>query len=61
VNCCVRSLAQGVKASHIIDNPIPHALLLEVFTDVGIGTMILSPQVKQSFAIFARKNRNIFT
>jgi acetylglutamate kinase len=55
----VRSLAQGVKASHIIDNPIPHALLLEVFTDVGIGIMILGSQVKQSFAIFARKNRNI--
>jgi acetylglutamate kinase len=57
----VRSLAEGVKASHIIDGLIPHALLLEVFTDVGIGTMILGSQVKQSFAIFARKNRNIFT
>ena len=61
MNCCVRSLAEGVKASHIIDGLIPHALLLEVFTDVGIGTMILGSQVKQSFAIFARKNRNIFT
>ena len=61
MNCCVRSLAQGVKASHIIDGLIPHALLLEVFTDVGIGIMILGSQVKQSFAIFARKNRNIFT
>ncbi|HEY9657458.1 MAG TPA: acetylglutamate kinase, partial [Allocoleopsis sp.] len=36
VNCCVRSLAQGVKAAHIIDGRIPHALLLEVFTDAGI-------------------------
>lgn len=44
VNCCVRSLAQGVKASHIIDGRIPHALLLEIFTDVGIGTMILGSQ-----------------
>ncbi|MBF2008851.1 MAG: acetylglutamate kinase [Chlorogloeopsis fritschii C42_A2020_084] len=40
VNCCVRSLAQGVRAAHIIDGRIPHALLLEIFTDGGIGTMI---------------------
>ncbi|MEA5618393.1 acetylglutamate kinase [Cronbergia sp. UHCC 0137] len=47
VTCCVRSLAQGVKAAHIIDGRIPHALLLEIFTDVGIGTMILgSPFMK---------------
>ncbi len=44
VNCCVRSLAQGVRAAHILDGRIPHALLLEIFTDVGIGTMILSSQ-----------------
>ncbi|MDB9380372.1 acetylglutamate kinase, partial [Nodularia sphaerocarpa CS-585A2] len=44
VNCCVRSLAQGVSAAHIIDGRIPHALLLEVFTDGGIGTMILGSQ-----------------
>jgi acetylglutamate kinase len=42
VNCCVRSLAQGVGAAHIIDGRIPHALLLEIFTDRGIGSMIVS-------------------
>jgi acetylglutamate kinase len=41
VSCCVRSLAQGVRASHIIDGRIPHALLLEIFTDDGIGSMIV--------------------
>lgn len=41
VSCCVRSLAQGVKAAHIIDGRIPHALLLEIFTDDGIGSMII--------------------
>ena len=41
VKCCVRSLAQGVKAAHIIDGRIPHALLLEIFTDDGIGSMIV--------------------
>jgi acetylglutamate kinase len=44
VNCCVRSLAQGVKAAHILDGRIPHALLLEIFTDVGIGSMIVASE-----------------
>lgn len=42
VNCCVRSLAQGVRAAHIVDGRVPHALLLETFTDSGIGTMIVA-------------------
>lgn len=42
VQCCVRSLAQGVRAAHIIDGRIPHALLLEIFTDAGIGSMIVA-------------------
>jgi acetylglutamate kinase len=44
VNCCVRSLAQGVRAAHIIDGRIPHALLLEIFTDTGIGSMIVGSE-----------------
>ncbi len=42
VTCCVRSLAQGVKAAHIIDGRIPHSLLLEILTDTGIGSMIVA-------------------
>ncbi|MGF1569759.1 MAG: acetylglutamate kinase [Nodosilinea sp.] len=42
VNCCVRSLAQGVGAAHIVDGRVPHALLLELFTDLGIGSMIVA-------------------
>ena len=38
--CCIRALAQGVKAAHIIDGRIEHSLLLEIFTNSGIGTMI---------------------
>lgn len=41
VSCCVRSLAQGVRAAHIIDGRVPHALLLEIFTDSGVGSMIV--------------------
>lgn len=44
VNCCVRSLAQGVRGAHIIDGRIPHALLLEIFTDAGIGSMIVASE-----------------
>jgi acetylglutamate kinase len=43
--CCIRALAQGVRAAHIVDGRVPHSLLLEVFTDSGIGTMLSgSPQ-----------------
>jgi acetylglutamate kinase len=42
LSCCVRSLAQGVKAAHIIDGRLPHSLLLEIFSDAGIGTMIVA-------------------
>ncbi|CAN1212510.1 acetylglutamate kinase [Tumidithrix helvetica PCC 7403] len=42
VQCCVRSLAQGVKAAHIVDGRVPHSLLLEVFTNSGVGSMLVA-------------------
>lgn len=36
---CVRALRQGVRRAHILDGRVPHALLLELFTDQGVGTM----------------------
>ncbi len=44
VNCCVRSLAQGVHAAHILDGRLPHSLLLEILTDEGIGSMIVASE-----------------
>ncbi|NJN62341.1 MAG: acetylglutamate kinase [Coleofasciculaceae cyanobacterium RL_1_1] len=44
VNCCIRSLAQGVRAAHILDGRLPHALLLEILTDSGIGSMIVASE-----------------
>lgn len=41
VNACISVLTKGVKKAHIIDGRIPHSLLLEIFTDKGIGTQIL--------------------
>jgi acetylglutamate kinase len=40
VEACTRALRAGVAGAHILDGRIPHALLLEIFTDEGVGTMI---------------------
>ena len=40
VEACITALAGGVERTHIIDGTLPHALLIEIFTDTGIGTMI---------------------
>ena len=41
VNCCVEALAGGVSRAHIIDGRILHAVLLEIFTDGGVGTLLV--------------------
>jgi acetylglutamate kinase len=40
IAACVHAVEHGVGSAHILDGRIPHVLLLEVFTDSGIGTMI---------------------
>lgn len=40
VQCCKRSISQGVSATHIIDGRQQHSLLLELLTEAGVGTMI---------------------
>jgi acetylglutamate kinase len=40
VECCLEALAGGVDRAHVIDGRILHAVLLEVFTDTGVGTLI---------------------
>ena len=41
VVCCADALGEGVKKAHIIDGRVEHAVLLEIFTDIGIGTEIV--------------------
>ena len=41
LEACVRAIRGGVPQAHVIDGRAPHSLLLEVFTDAGIGTMVL--------------------
>ncbi|MGA0959160.1 MAG: acetylglutamate kinase [Ilumatobacteraceae bacterium] len=43
VESCVHAVRQGVRRAHILDGRIPHVLLLELFTDAGIGTMVEVP------------------
>ncbi|MDR2543261.1 MAG: acetylglutamate kinase [Treponema sp.] len=40
-DCCAMALDGGVKKAHIIDGRLPHAILIELFTDEGIGTEII--------------------
>lgn len=40
VNCCLEALDAGVGRAHIIDGRVPNSLLLELFTDAGVGTVI---------------------
>ncbi len=42
VACCADALQAGVKKAHIIDGRVEHAVLLEIFTDIGIGTEIVT-------------------
>lgn len=40
VECCIEVLGSGVPSAHIIDGRIVHAILLEIFTDGGVGTLL---------------------
>lgn len=44
VESCIQAVRGGVKSAHILDGRIPHVLLLELFTDQGVGTMITGGQ-----------------
>jgi acetylglutamate kinase len=41
VKCCLKALSGGVRKAHIVDGRLKHAILLEIFTDMGIGTEIV--------------------
>ncbi len=42
VQACTRAIENGVKKTHIVDGRVPHSLLLEIFTNEGIGTEIVA-------------------
>ena len=45
MEACLRAVEGGVPQAHVLDGRLPHALLLEIFTSEGIGTMILPDRV----------------
>jgi acetylglutamate kinase len=42
VQACMRAIESGVRKTHIVDGRVPHSLLLEIFTNEGIGTEIIA-------------------
>jgi acetylglutamate kinase len=45
MEACLRAVSGGVARAHVIDGRLAHSLLLEVFTDSGVGTMVLAEEV----------------
>ncbi len=45
INCALDAVQAGVTSSHIIDGRVEHAVLLELFTDKGVGTLITNQQI----------------
>jgi acetylglutamate kinase len=46
MEACARAVRGGVNRAHVLDGRVPHALLLEVFTSEGVGTMVLPKEVQ---------------
>jgi acetylglutamate kinase len=45
ISCALDAVKAGVTSAHIIDGRVPHAVLLEIFTDTGVGTLITDNDV----------------
>ena len=44
LQACVDTIRGGVSSAHIVDGRVPHAMLLELFTDAGFGTKVVAPR-----------------
>jgi acetylglutamate kinase len=47
MQACLEAIESGVKRAHVIDGRAPHAVLVEVFTDSGTGTMVIESMDKE--------------
>ena len=66
IESCVAAVRGGVGRAHILDGRVPHVLLLELFTDAGIGTMVTlgpaaAPDARHRVAGRARCGRDART
>jgi acetylglutamate kinase len=48
VECCIDALQKGVAKTHIIDGRVRHAVLLEIFTRLGVGTEVVRRRARVS-------------
>jgi acetylglutamate kinase len=48
MEACMRAVEGGVPRAHVLDGRVPHALLLEVFTSEGVGTMVVPAGRKEA-------------
>jgi acetylglutamate kinase len=48
VGCALSAVNAGVNSAHIVDGRVPHSVLLEIFTDQGVGTQILRKRVESA-------------
>jgi len=56
IGACVTALSAGVSTAHILNGTFPHSMLLEVFTDEGIGTMVERDAADPGFVEFPMTN-----
>ncbi|MGB3610230.1 MAG: acetylglutamate kinase [Cellvibrio sp.] len=47
IGCALDAVKSGVNSAHIIDGRVEHAVLLEIFTDAGVGTLITNSKIKK--------------
>ena len=47
MEACLRAVEGGVPRAHVLDGRVPHALLLEIFTSEGIGTMVVPDKLQE--------------
>ena len=58
IAACLHAVTHGVASAHLLDGRVPHVLLLELFSDAGIGTMILRSVSSRSPATQAAPGRS---
>ena len=46
MEACLRAVRGDVRAAHVLDGRVAHAVLLEVFTNQGVGTMVVPPRIR---------------
>ncbi|MDP1818943.1 MAG: acetylglutamate kinase [Acidimicrobiales bacterium] len=46
INACLQAVANGVRSAHLLDGRLPHVVLLELFSDAGVGTMITAEALR---------------